>query len=67
MIANWLRRVSKWGVLATLMALALIVGVDGWLSRSLPDLRPWHEGERLPDFSWRDASDFDARTQDTLT
>ncbi len=60
MIANGLRRVSKWGVLATLTALALIVGVDGWLSRSLPDLRPWHEGERLPDFSWRDASDFDA-------
>jgi hypothetical protein len=41
MFANWLRRVSKWGVLATLTALVLIVGVDGWLSRSLPDLRPW--------------------------
>ncbi len=39
-------------------AALIIVAADGWLSRSLPDLRPWHDGTLLEEFSWRQATSF---------
>ncbi len=55
-----LRPLLKWSAFALLGTVVLFVGLDGWLSRALPDLEPWHDGDRLPDFSWRDATTFDA-------
>jgi alpha-beta hydrolase superfamily lysophospholipase len=60
MVRTLLRRLLTWGTVGVLAAAAMVVGLDGWLSRALPELRPWHDGERLVDFNAPEATTFDA-------